>query len=85
MTGDSDPDSSNGGETSRTGRSGGDALDSETTQNSTDLLAFLRADPLDIYNALSGDALAYVEARRGRLLPPDVRFAGPVGLLHVER
>jgi len=48
----------------RSADSGGDPLVRETTQNLVDLLAFLRADALDVYNALDADEQAQVDRWR---------------------
>jgi hypothetical protein len=44
--------------------SDGDPVVPETTQNLSDLLAFLRADALDVYDALDGDERATVDRWR---------------------
>lgn len=48
----------------RSADSGGDPVDPETTQNLSDLLAFLRADALDVYDALDADEQAQVDRWR---------------------
>jgi hypothetical protein len=50
--------------TRRSADSDGDPVVPDTTQNLSDLLSFLRADALDVYDALDGDERAQVDRWR---------------------